>query len=262
MLVPKLPSIKLSPLAITTPRNPIGELSWRNNDRARQTFPWCQGLDGVSNGGDNTRYGFPAMGFQSGKVLMTCQNYKLFQNNCSYPNGILGWSRRYCLQIPDTVYLGETTDNILQLAHVDMKDIVTKDEEEIWVKSCIGFTPINEDGMMLQVWTKGKSMKYHTVEEVVEAEKGTNHDNEPKQTQSVMSCIFYMMLCLCFLEIIFMLEVLVLAAKCHVQAKFLKKKFYCRMAIFISIYAATNWHMIIAMEKPLLLSHIMSLLTW
>jgi len=53
--------------------------------------------------------------------------------------------------------LGDTKDNIPQLAHVDMKESVNDLVEEfLGVKSCIGFTPINPDGMMLQVWTEGK----------------------------------------------------------------------------------------------------------
>jgi len=47
-----------------------------------------------------------------------------------------------------------------------MKDVVIKFEEEnLGIKSCIGSIPINEDGMMLQVWTEGKSKTYCTVAE-------------------------------------------------------------------------------------------------
>jgi len=68
--------------------------------------------------------------------------------------------------------LGETKDNIPQLAHVDMKESVNKLEEDcLGIKSCIGFTPINLDGMMLQVWTEGKSKKYQSTAEVVEDEE-------------------------------------------------------------------------------------------
>jgi len=53
--------------------------------------------------------------------------------------------------------LGETKDYTPQLAYVDMKETVNKFEEDcLGVKSCIGFTPISLDGMMLQVWTEGK----------------------------------------------------------------------------------------------------------
>jgi len=65
-----------------------------------------------------------------------------------------------------------------------MKDVVTQfEEEKLGMKSCIGFTPINEDWMMLQVWTEGKSKKYHTVEEVIEDKKALMMTNEPKPSQ-------------------------------------------------------------------------------
>jgi len=38
--------------------------------------------------------------------------------------------------------------------------------------------------MMLQVWTEGKSKKYHTVEEVIEDDKRIVDDSEP-QTRSI-----------------------------------------------------------------------------
>jgi len=80
--------------------------------------------------------------------------------------------------------LGDTKDNIPQLAHVDMKEVVTEYEQEHFgIKSCIGFTPIHADGMMLQVWTEGKSKKYCTVEEVIEDDKRIEDDNEPKPGQ-------------------------------------------------------------------------------
>ncbi len=82
--------------------------------------------------------------------------------------------------------LGDT-NNIPQLAHVDMKDVVTKYEEKHFgIKSCIGFTPIHADGMMLQVWTEGKSKKYHTVEEVIEDDKRIEDDSEPKTDQYIL----------------------------------------------------------------------------
>ena len=68
-----------------------------------------------------------------------------------------------------------------------MKDAVTEYEEKHFdIKSCIGFTPIHADGMMLQVWTEGKSKKYHTVEEVLEDEKRIEDDNEPKPGQYIL----------------------------------------------------------------------------
>jgi len=42
------------------------------------------------------------------------------------------------------------------------------EEECLGVNSCIKFTPINPDGMMLQVWTEGKCKKYHSTVEVIE----------------------------------------------------------------------------------------------
>jgi len=126
--------------------------------------------------------------------------------------------------------LGEIKDNIPQLAHVDMKDVVTQfEEEKLGMKSCIGFTPINEDEMMLQVWTEGKSKKYCTVEKVIEEEKCVNDDNEPKPGQYVLYIPHGVMLVLPGDTV--HVEVFVLAAKCHVQAKLVEKKFYCRMAI-------------------------------
>jgi len=85
--------------------------------------------------------------------------------------------------------LGETKDNIPKLAHVDMKESVNKLEEGcLGIKSCIGFTPINLDGMMLQVWTEGKSKKYQSTAEVVEDEECISKEKEPKPGQYVL-CI-------------------------------------------------------------------------
>ena len=54
------------------------------------------------------------------------------------------------------------------------------------IKSCNGFTPIREDGMMLQVWTEGKSKKYWSSAEVVEDEECINNENESKPGQYVL----------------------------------------------------------------------------
>ncbi len=84
--------------------------------------------------------------------------------------------------------LGESKDNIPQLAHVDIKETsVNKLEEDcLGVKACIGFTPINLDGMMLQVWTEGKCKKYQSTAEVVEDEQCINNEKEPKPGQYVL----------------------------------------------------------------------------
>jgi len=78
--------------------------------------------------------------------------------------------------------LGETKDYTPKLAHVDMKETVNNfEEDKLGVKSCIGFTPIKPDGMMLQVWTEGKHKKYHSTviadEECMNNEKDQNLDN-------------------------------------------------------------------------------------
>jgi len=86
------------------------------------------------------------------------------------------------------------------------------------------------------------------VEEVIEDEKCINDDNEPKPSQYVLCIPHGVMLVLPEDKV--HAEVFVLVAKCHVQAKFLEKKFYCRMVIIISIHAVLNWHIMIAMEKP------------
>jgi len=60
------------------------------------------------------------------------------------------------------------------------------EEDCLGVKSCIGFTPINPDGMMLQVWTEGKCKKYQSTVEVIEDENHTNNEKDPKPGQYVL----------------------------------------------------------------------------
>jgi len=83
--------------------------------------------------------------------------------------------------------LGDTKDNIPQLAHVDMKESVNNFEEDcLGIKSCIAFAPVNPDGMMLQVWTEGKSKKYCNVAEVMADEERIEKDKDPKPGQYVL----------------------------------------------------------------------------
>jgi len=57
--------------------------------------------------------------------------------------------------------LSSTKDNIPQLAHMDLKSEITEAVYALLqTKSMIGFNPINEDGMIILVWTEGTSKKY------------------------------------------------------------------------------------------------------
>jgi len=68
--------------------------------------------------------------------------------------------------------LSSTRDNIPQLAHMDLKSDITEAEfSSIQTKSMIGFTPINEDGMMILVWTEGTPKKYRDQGQIEEDNK-------------------------------------------------------------------------------------------
>jgi len=72
------------------------------------------------------------------------------------------------------------------LAHVDKESANDLEEECLGVKSCIGFTPINPDGMMLQVWTKGKCKKNCSTIEVIEDEEHITKEKDQKPGQYIM----------------------------------------------------------------------------
>jgi len=56
--------------------------------------------------------------------------------------------------------LSGTRDNIPQKAYVDLLPRITQAEEKrLGAKSCIAFTLINSDGMMILVWTDGIKRK-------------------------------------------------------------------------------------------------------
>jgi len=138
--------------------------------------PFYEDLDGVSNGGDNIRYGFP------GNVLPKWQSFDEVPELEALPSKfkpvlMKHWKNNKHIKFHyQTQFifseLGDTKDNIPQLAHVDMKESVNKFEEDcLGIKSCIAFAPINPDGMLLQVWTEGKSTKYCNVAEVMADEE-------------------------------------------------------------------------------------------
>jgi len=81
------------------------------------------------------------------------------------------WDHKSSIMEYETVFLfselNETRDNIPQKAHVDLgDDLMQFEEKNIGAKSCIGFTPINPDGMMILVWTDEKHKKFRTLEEI------------------------------------------------------------------------------------------------
>jgi len=149
---------------------------------------------------------------------MKSKNYRLFQTSSNLPSWIIGENKKFIEFNYQTQFifskLGETKDNIPQLAHVDIKGTVNDLEEEcLGVKTCIGFTPINLDGVMLQVWNDSKCKTYCSTVEVIEDEEW----KKPKPGN--MCCIFLTVFLLYFLEIQFMLAIFVLAWNCHAQAE-------------------------------------------
>jgi len=73
--------------------------------------------------------------------------------------------------------LGDVRDNYPQKAHVDLLPDITETEwKEMKIKSLIGFTPINEDGMMLAVWIDNMPKKYRSKEEIKEDEERLKRD--------------------------------------------------------------------------------------
>ena len=65
--------------------------------------------------------------------------------------------------------LDDAKDNYPQKVHINLHLDITEIE---WIflkiKSFIGFTPINEDGMMLAVWINIKQKKYRCKKEIKE----------------------------------------------------------------------------------------------
>ncbi len=73
--------------------------------------------------------------------------------------------------------LSSVRDNIPQLAHMDLKSEITQAEYDlIQTKSMIGFTPINEDGMMILVWTEGTPKTYRDQDQIDEDNKREEED--------------------------------------------------------------------------------------
>ncbi len=105
--------------------------------------------------------------------------------------------------------LSGTRDNIPQKAHVDLLPKITKAEEKrLGAKSCITFTPVNPDGMMILVWTDGIKRKYRTLDQI-----RTDHDRRSKNvyiTPGQYFCTFLRECLLLFQQISSMLEGFVL----------------------------------------------------
>ena len=87
--------------------------------------------------------------------------------------------------------------------------------------------------MMLQVWTEGKSKKYHTVEEVIEDDKRIEDDSEPKPGQ-------YILYISCGVMIVLPGDIVHVGGFCFVgkeayPSSIPGKENLCRMVNFISI---------------------------
>jgi len=136
-----------------------------------------------------------------------------------------------------------TKDNIPQLAHVDMKYTINQcKEDHLGIKSCVAFTPINPDGMMLQVCTEGNSKKHHSIDEVIEDEECMTKDKDPKPGPY----IFLIVVLWSFPEIQLMQEVSVFVREWHAQAE-LEAMMQNHHHHFI--FVAPDWLRMIVMEK-------------
>jgi len=138
--------------------------------------PYYEDLSHVTNGGDNIMFGPPGRGLEEWGSFDKKPQLKPFINQVK--PAILK-----CVDMPhikDFQYstsflfslLSSIRDNIPQLAHMDLKSEITEAEYAlIQTKSMIGFTPINEDGMMILVWTEGTPKKYRDQDQIEEDNK-------------------------------------------------------------------------------------------
>jgi len=138
-----------------------------------------------------------------------------------------------------------------------MKDVGTKFERGICISNLVLVLLLSmKVGWCFKFGLK-ENQRNIILEEVIEDEKCINDDNEPKPGQFFTWCYAcaswryssYWRFLFC--------------SKVPCPSKVPGKEILLQNAIFISIYAVLNWHMMIAIEKPvLLLFQIMSLPTW
>jgi len=64
--------------------------------------------------------------------------------------------------------------------------ITKQEEKKLGAKSCIAFTPINPDGMMILMWTDGMPRKYRSIDQIK-----AGHDRSVKNIYATPSQYFY-----------------------------------------------------------------------
>jgi len=138
--------------------------------------PSFEDVVGVTNGGENIRYAPPGNGLARQKTFDTVEELKPFIDQVK-PAVISMWKKLHMDEFEyETLFLFSTLsgerDNIPQLAHCDLQSTSTAFEKlHFKSQSMIGFTPINEDGMMIMVWTEGNHKKFRSNEEKLEDRK-------------------------------------------------------------------------------------------
>jgi len=145
----------------------MGALDYINEHHA----PKVSDLKGVTNGGDNIRYGHPGNNLPPWGSFDNKQKLKPFMDQVC-PVLFDHWGNKKEIVFnyeTDFIYskLGNKRDNVPQMAHQDHDSaIIDLEEATLEIKSMIGFTPISEDGMMILVWTEGKHRKYWSQEKI------------------------------------------------------------------------------------------------
>jgi len=138
--------------------------------------PSFEDVVGVTNGGENIRYAPPGNGLARQKTFDTVEELKPFIDQVK-PAVISMWKKLHMDEFEyETLFLFSTLSgeryNIPQLAHCDLQSTSTAFEKlHFKSQSMIGFTPINEDGMMIMVWTEGNHKKFRSNEEKLEDRK-------------------------------------------------------------------------------------------
>jgi len=132
--------------------------------------PYFEDLTNVSNGGHNIWYGPPKKTLDDWSTFDDNLNLKQFVDQFGY-NIKEHWSNKSSTMKYKLYRFFWTLWHKRQYSpegsHRPLADDVTKFEEsKIGVKSCIGFIPINPDGMIILLWTDGKRKKYWTLDEM------------------------------------------------------------------------------------------------